>query len=321
MKPNVLLTGASGFVGGAILQHLCQQGHVVTAAVRSSSKKIVGAQTVVFVDSLDGKTNWRECLEHIQVVVHSAARVHVMTERDSDPLGAFRKVNVEGTLNLARQAASAGVKRFVFISSVKVNGEHTLEGEVFTADDAPAPVDPYGISKREAEDGLRRLALECGLEVVIIRPVLVYGPGVSANFYSMMHWLAKGIPLPLGRIRNRRSLVALDNLSHLIVSCVTHPAAANQTFLVSDGEDLSTPELLRRMGRALGRPARLLPVPALLLRLAAMAFGRRAMAQRLCGSLQVDIEKTRIMLDWHPPISVDEAIALTANDYLENSGR
>jgi len=321
MKPNVLLTGATGFVGGAVLRYLRDQGHAVTVAARASSKVADDALKVIRIDELDGQTNWRAGLENIQVVVHSAARVHVMVERDGDPLGAFRKVNVEGTLNLARQAAKAGAKRFVFISSVKVNGEATLEGRPFTADDTPAPTDPYGISKREAEDGLRQLARECGLEVVIIRPVLVYGPGVKANFQAMMRWLVKGVPLPLGCIDNRRSLVALDNLAHLVMTCTTHPAAANQTFLVSDGEDLSTPELLRRMGQALGRPARLLPVPALLLRLAATGLGRRALGQRLCGSLQVDMEKTHRVLDWRPPVSVDDAFALTAHDFLERSGR
>jgi UDP-glucose 4-epimerase len=248
----------------------------------------------------------------ITTVVHLAARVHVMRDTEAYPLAAFRVVNVVETLSLARQAAAAGVRRFVFISSVKVNGETTQPGHPFTADDAPAPLDPYGISKMEAEQGLRQIAAETGMEVVIIRPPLVYGPGVKANFSAMMRWLQRGVPLPLGAIDNQRSLVALDNLVDLIITCISHPAAANQTFLVSDGEDVSTSELLRRMGRAMGRPARLLPVPAGLLKLAATLAGRRDMAQRLCGSLQVDIEKTRQLLGWSPPLTLDQGLKKAA---------
>ena len=253
----------------------------------------------------------------VQIVIHAAARVHVMSESSADPLAEFRKVNVDGTLNLARQAVAAGVRRFIFVSSIKVNGEGTEPGKPYKADDAPAPVDPYGISKLEAEHGLLALAAETGMEVVIIRPVLVYGPGVKANFRSMMNWLNKGIPLPLGSIRNKRSLVALDNLVDLIVTCIEHPAAANQVFLVSDGEDLSTTELLRRMGAALGKPARLLPLPGAWLNGAACLLGKGAIAQRLCGSLQVDIEKTRRLLGWTPPVTVDEALRKTARHFLE----
>ncbi len=207
-------------------------------------------------------------------------------------------------------------QRFVFISTIKVNGEGTPLGQPYTADDVPAPVDPYGVSKHEAELGLMRLAEETGMEVVIIRPVLVYGPGVKANFLSMMRWLHKGIPLPLGAIHNQRSLVALDNLVDLIVTCLHHPAAANQTFLVSDGEDLSTTALLRRTAAALGRPARLIPVPVRVLRTAAHLLGKADFAQRLYGSLQVDISKTRELLGWSPPVSVDDALHKTARHFL-----
>lgn len=238
-----------------------------------------------------------------------------MNDTADDPLVEFRKANVDGTLSLARQAAAAGVQRFIFISSIKVNGEGTELGYPYRADDTPAPQDPYGVSKMEAEQGLRALAAETGMEVVIIRPVLVYGPGVKANFRSMMSWLRKGIPLPLGATGNKRSLVAVDNLVDLIATCIDHPAAANQTFLVSDGEDLSTTQLLQRMGSALGRPARLLPVPASLLQAGAAMLGRRAIAQRLCGSLQVDICKTRERLAWAPPVSVDDALRKTARAF------
>ncbi|CRM19961.1 UDP-glucose 4-epimerase [Pseudomonas sp. 25 E 4] len=240
-----------------------------------------------------------------------------MSDASSDPLTEYRKVNVVGTLKLAEQAAQAGVKRFVFISSIKVNGEGTRPGQPYTADDVPSPCDPYGVSKMEAEQQLRLLAQSTGMEVVIIRPVLVYGPRVKANFRSMMSWLNKGVVLPLGAIGNQRSLVALDNLVDLIVTCMTHPAAAGQTFLVSDGEDLSTTQLLRRMGAALGKPARLLPVPAMLLEWGAALIGRKSIGQRLCGSLQVDITKARDLLGWVPPTSVSEALKKTAASFKE----
>jgi UDP-glucose 4-epimerase len=238
-----------------------------------------------------------------------------MQEATADPLEEFRRANVQGTLNLARQAAAAGVRRFVFVSSIKVNGEATQLGSPFKADDTPAPLDAYGVSKMEAEQGLREIARQTGMEVVIIRPPLVYGPGVKANFAVMMRWLKRGIPLPLGAIHNQRSLVALDNLVDLLVTCLTHPAAANQTFLVSDGDDVSTTELLRRMGQALGCPARLMPVQVSLLKLAAAMVCKRDVAQRLCGSLQVDIEKTRRVLGWTPPISLDEGLKKAGEAY------
>lgn len=319
MSHNVLLTGASGFVGRAILELLLARGHAVVAALRQEPRDLNPLVKVARFDGLDSSTDWRAILVGVDTVIHSAARVHVMKETEADPLTAFRKVNVNGTLNLARQAVEAGVKRFVFISSIKVNGEGTPKGRPYFADDVPAPGDPYGVSKMEAEAGLRALAEETGLEVVIIRPVLVYGPGVKANFWAMMRWLDKGVPLPFGAIDNRRSLVALANLADLVLTCVDHPAAANQTFLVSDGEDLSTSELLRRMAGALGRPARLLPVPSVLLRWGATLLGRQSLSQRLCGSLQVDIEKTCSLLGWKPPVSVDEALGLTAQDYQEKT--
>lgn len=311
---RILVTGASGFIGGRLLEHLVHSGYPVVAALRSSKRCSESVQTVVVGDLLPC-TGWAEALCDVNVVIHCAARVHVMNEHAADPLDEFRRVNVQGTLQLARQAAKAGVRRFIFISSIKVNGEGT-EGTPYVADEPPAPLDPYGISKMEAETGLRSLAEETGMEVVIIRPVLVYGPGVKANFRSMMKWLCMGVPLPLGAIHNRRSLVALDNLVDLIVTCIDHPAAGNQTFLVSDGEDLSTTELLRRMGLALGKPVRLLPVPSTLLEGAAAMLGKKNVAQRLCGSLQVDISRTRDLLGWAPPVSVDHALRMTADHYL-----
>ena len=238
-----------------------------------------------------------------------------------DPLSEFRRINVEGTLRLAAQAAEAGVRRFVFISSIKVNGESTTPGQPFTPQQDPAPSDPYGISKWEAEQRLRSLSTASGMETVIIRPALIYGPGVKANFLNMMRWLHRGIPLPLGSVENSRSLVALDNLVDLIDVCLDHPKAVNETFLASDGEDLSTTDLLRRMSQALGRRARLLPVSSRILELVALALGKRSISQRLLGSLQVDISHTQTRLGWTPPISVDAALKMTAQHFLEQQER
>jgi nucleoside-diphosphate-sugar epimerase len=270
------------------------------------------------IKPLDGSNDWQEALTDVDVVVHAAARVHVMNEVALDPLAAFREVNVEATLNLARQAAKSGVKRFIFISSIKVNGEVTEPGVVYRADDEPAPLDPYGISKLEAEQGLKLLAASTGMEVVIIRPVLVYGPGVKANFLSMMRWLYRGVPLPFGAVHNLRSLVAIDNLVDLIVLCAEHPAAANQVFLASDGEDVSTTQLLRKLAHALGKPARLLPIPAELMSGAASLLGQQDLADRILGSLQVDISKNYQLLGWEPPVSLDKALGLTAQHFLDS---
>ena len=305
---RVLLTGASGFIGQALSRRLSADGYLVTTLSRDL------LSTVGESCAHQGRANQqaRSLLVDQECVVHLAARVHVMHETTTNPLAEFRRVNVDGTLNLARQAAAAGVRRFVFISSVKVNGESTQTGVPFTADDTPAPLDAYGISKMEAEQGLREIGAQTGMEVVIIRPPLVYGPGVKANFAAMMRWLKRGVPLPLGAIHNQRSLVALDNLVDLILLCLTHPAAAHQTFVVSDGEDVSTTALLRRMGQAMGHPARLIPVPSGMLKLAGALVGKSDVVQRLCGSLQVDIAKTQDLLGWTPPVSLDEGLRRTA---------
>lgn len=317
MSQSFFLTGATGFVGGAVMRRLLADGVRVTAPVRTGSNAINEDVAVVQFDAFEG-ANWRESLRGVETVIHCAARVHVMSDTDVDPLAAFRRINVEGTLNLAEQAAQAGVRRFVFISSIKVNGEGTPPGRPYTADDEPEPSDPYGVSKYEAEQGLFALSARSAMEVVVIRPVLVYGPGVKANFLNMMRWLDKGIVLPFGAINNRRSLVALDNLVDLIITAVSHPAAANQVFLVSDGEDLSTTQLLRRTAAALGRSARLLPVPAWILSTAASLIGKNALSQRLLGSLQVDIQKTRSLLQWTPPVSVDDALKAVATQYMSD---
>lgn len=268
------------------------------------------------VAGLGPDTDWRAALDGVDTVFHLAARVHVMHDTSADPLLEFRRANVQGTLQLARQAAALGVRRFVFVSSIKVNGEQTAPGRPFRADSTPAPVDPYGISKHEAERELLRLGGETGLQVAIVRPPLVYGPGVKANFRAMMKWLVRGVPLPLGAVANRRSLVALENLVDLLVLCAQHPQAPGQVFLASDGEALSTAELLRRLGRALGRPARLLPVPPALLAAALRLLGKRDFVHRLLGSLEVDNSAAREHLGWKPPLSVDAALTQAAQAYL-----
>ena len=309
----VLLTGATGFVGAALIERLARMGDGrIRACTRDAGAVFPDTVETFVIDDLSSQTCWDHAFDSVSVVVHAAARVHVMHETAADPLQEFRRVNVDGTLHLARCAARAGVKRFVFISSIKVNGEATLPGKAFSESDVPAPSDPYGISKLEAEQGLFALAEETGMEVVVVRPPLVYGPGVGANFLSMMRWLRRGVPLPLGAIQNRRSLVALDNLTDLVAVCTAHPAAANQVWLAADGEDLSTSQLLRRMGQALGKPARLLPVPVWMLSTVCAVIGRRGFAQRLCGSLQVDISKARLLLGWVPPLSVDEGLRRAA---------
>jgi nucleoside-diphosphate-sugar epimerase len=312
---TTLVTGANGFVGSALCARLHSDGTEVRGAVRSLSSLPDGVEAIA-MGGLLAETDWTVALRSVDQVVHLAARVHVMNDKSTDPLAEFRQVNVEGTANLARQAAASGVCRFVYLSSIKVNGESTEVGQPFTADDVPAPEDFYGVSKYEAELALRQIADETGMEVVIIRPPLVYGPSVKANFESMMRWLLRGVPLPLAAVtQNRRSLVALDNLVDLIMTCLSHPAAVNQTFLVSDGEDLSTAGLLGRMGAALDKPARLLYMPTSILKLGAQFVNKPGIYQRLCGSLQLDIAKTRQLLAWTPPVSVDEGLRRAAEGF------
>lgn len=302
-----LVTGANGFVGEPLCTELFRRGHLVRAASRSAYAESDGFERAT-IGSIDGATDWSAALRDLDVVIHLAARVHIMKDSAADPLAEFRKVNVAGTLNLARQAAAAGVKRLVFVSSVKVNGEYTSPGQAFTESDLPAPQDAYGVSKHEAELGLRQIAVESGIEVVIIRPPLVYGPGVKANFAALMQAVRRGWPLPLGAVHNQRSLVALDNLVDFIVTCTSHSQAANQTFLVSDGHDLATSDLVRGLACATGVPARLVPVPILALLAGAALLGKRDAVQRLCGNLQVEIAKARDLLGWAPPVSVDEGL-------------
>jgi nucleoside-diphosphate-sugar epimerase len=309
---RALVTGATGFVGAALCPVLAQHGYAVRAARRALVPAAGRALDEVAVGDVGLDTDWSAALQDVQAVVHLAARVHVMRETATDPLAEFRRANVVATARLAREAAVAGVRRFVYVSSIKVNGERTV-GSAFTADGVPHPEDAYAQSKLEAEQVLREIGERTGLEIVIVRPPLVYGPGVKGNFLSLLRWVDRGLPLPLGRCDNRRSLVGITNLVDLLASCVVHPAAAGRVFLAADGEDLSTPELVRRLARVLDRRARLVPVPQSWLRVAASMLGRAGMYERLCGSLQVDIRDARQVLGWAPVLTVDEELARTAD--------
>lgn len=300
---NVLLTGATGFVGRRLAGVLVKNSLFhLTCVVRQPWEGRLGHE--LKTKALGPNVDWSDVLSGQNVIIHAAARAHVLRDDVDNPLEEYRKTNVEGTLNLARQAARAGVQRFIFISSIGVNG--SVSQQPFTEADMPGPSDYYAQSKWEAEQGLWSIHRETGLEIVIIRPPLVYGPDAPGNFATLVNWIRKGIPLPLGAVHNKRSFVALDNLVDLITACIEHPMAANQLFLAADGEDMSTSDLLRRVALAMGKRPRLVPIPSDLLVLAATMLGKKAVSERLMGSLQVDISKARNVLGWHPPLSVEE---------------
>ncbi len=314
---SILVTGSNGFVGRAVCAALIQKGHTVRAALRNSANLAIAGCEVAKVPSLEVAADWAEALRGITTVIHLVARVHVMQDEDSNPLEAFRSVNTAGAEHLARAAAASGVKRLVYVSSIKVNGEITVKGHQYSESNDPAPHDPYSISKWEAEQALWRVAQETGMEVVIVRPPLVYGAGVKGNFIQLLKVLAKQIPLPLASVCNQRSLVYVENLSDALVICATHPAAAGQTYLVSDGEDVSTSELLRCLGGAMGRPARLFSCPPKLLALGGRLVGKSDQVQRLLGSLQIDSGKIRRELNWKPPYSLQQGLQATAEWYRD----
>ncbi len=315
---KVLVTGASGFVGTALTRRLlAEPGYSVLGATRHAG--LATDAVPVRSPDLSGNADWRESLTGVDVVIHTAARVHVMNDTSTDPLAEYRRVNVEGTRALAMQAAQAKVRRLVFVSSIKVNGESTTFDVPFRPHDTPQPEDPYGLSKLEAEQALWRVAKETGLQVVVVRPPLVYGPGVKGNFQLLMRAVQRGLPMPLRSIQNRRSMIALDNLADLLCACVQHPDAAGRTFLAADAEDVSTPELVRQIGDATGRPAWLLPFPpAALVMLAALA-GRKSTAQRLCENLRVDASESTKILQWQPRTSMKQVLMQMASRQQEGA--
>ncbi|KZS54184.1 MULTISPECIES: UDP-glucose 4-epimerase family protein [Rhizobium] len=306
-----LITGAAGFVGGPLVERLHKERIWELAVTTRSAAASFPADVRHFPIEITSETDWTAALDGVDVIVHLAARVHIMDDRAADPLTEFRQINTAATLNLAEQAARAGVKRLVFISSIKVNGEEN--DRPFRHDDTPMPVDPYGISKLECEIGLQEISARTGIEIVVIRPPLVYGPGARGNFALLVGLVRKKIPLPFASLKNRRTLVALPNLVDLIVTGMTHPDAAGQTFLAGDGEDLSTPGLIEGIAAGLGVEPMLLPFPPALLQMGARVTGKSAVYQRLCGSLQVDISHARDVLGWSPVVTPREGLKLAVN--------
>ncbi len=315
---KILITGANGFVGLPLSEYLISAGHQVVGTLRSNDAlKILNPHfQLKVIGDIDEVTDWQDCLGGVECVIHLANRAHVMNEQSSNPLALYRKVNTAGTLNLARQASTAGVKRFIFMSSIKVNGESTLPGQALSPKDQHTPVDPYGLSKYEAELGLKLIAEQTGLEVVVIRPPLIYGPRVKANFLKMMRWVEGGMPLPFGAIQNQRSMLGLDNLINFIELCLTHPDAAGQIFLVGDDHDVSTTELLKEIAAAMDCPSRLLSIPQYYIENLLIILGQRHISERLCGSLQLDISLAKTRLAWRPPYTFKDQLKKTVLDYL-----
>lgn len=311
---NFLITGANGFIGQVLCDELLRQGQSIRAAVRSSNSQIEYIESVI-VGSIDGETDWTDALRGVDIVIHLAARVHVMEETAANPPAEYLKVNLQGTTNLAKQAATAGVKRFVYVSSIKVNGEHTNEGQPFTESDNPQPQDDYAISKWKAEQALMRISQETGLEVVIVRPPLVYGPSVKANFLTLIGLIHRGIPLPFGSIRNKRSFIYAGNLTDALIACAAHPAAAGQTFLVSDGEDISTSELVGQLADCMAKRKRLLKCPVWFLRMAGRVLGKASSMERLLGNLQIDNSTIRQRLGWKPRYTMRQGLQSTVDWY------
>jgi nucleoside-diphosphate-sugar epimerase len=314
---QTLITGSTGFVGRALIKSLNQKG-ISTLCVIRNNKYVDDFERTFEISDLSDNNDWSPILTDIDVIIHCAARVHVMNDKASNPLEEFRKVNTRATLNLAKQASNSGVKRFVFISSIKVGGESSKLGNPLTEDSDYVPSDPYGLSKYEAEQELLELAEHSEMEVVIIRPTLIYGPGVKANFETMMNWASKPIPLPFGAINNKRSLVSIDNLISLIEVCLTHPKAKNEIFYVNDGNDVSTSDLLRKLYKSFSNRTPLIPIPMSLINLLFKLIGKGGYSARLLSSLQVDISKAKTLLNWTPPHSVDDSIDKTVKHFIKS---
>lgn len=313
----VVVTGANGFVGSAVVMKLLIEKFIVRTVARSLNPFFSDRVSQFVINSISDKNDLSSVFCGAYAVIHTAARVHVMNRKQANELKEFRLVNLFGTINIANQAAKAGVKRFIYISSIKVNGEVTSIAKPFCYSDTPNPSDAYGISKYDAEEALRSISNKTGMEVVIIRPVLIYGPGVKGNFLSMMRFLYGSIPLPFACLKNKRSLVALGNLVDLIVKCIEHPLAANETFLVSDGEDLSVSDLIKMVSNHMGIQPILFKIPSSFIERIAALIGRRDISQRICGYLQVDITRTCRLLDWSPPIKVNDALKETVKNFIQ----
>lgn len=314
IKMKFVISGANGFVGRALCTELIRRGQHITPIIRSGNLLIENYKTIV-IGEINNETNWAQALRNADVIIHLAARVHVMRDNTADPLTEFLKVNLHGTSNLARQAACSGAKRFVYVSSIKVNGEKTNAMQSFTEGNEPSPQSPYSISKWQAEQELQHIAQETGLEVVIVRPPLIYGPGAKGNFARILTVIARHIPLPFSAVHNLRSLIYVENLVDALITCSTHPIAAGQTYLVCDGEDISTPNLLRQLGDALECPAHLFPLPPNWLEILGKLSGKSGAIERLLGSLQVDSGKIRRDLNWVPPYTLHQGLQKTAESY------
>jgi len=309
-----LVTGANGFIGRNLCAELVHLGHFVRAAVRNKDNSLEHVELSA-VGDMDGHTDWQGALSKIEVVIHLAARVHVMKDNANDPLSEFLRINLSGTSNLATQAAKAGVKRFVYMSSIKVNGDRTSGARLFTESDEPNPQDPYAISKSRAEQELKRIANETGLEVVIVRPPLVYGPGVKGNFINLMSAIDRGLPLPLAGANNMRSMIYVGNLVSALIACAQNPYAAGKTYLVSDGEDISIVNLVNRIAKLLNCKDGSFYLPVGLMKIVTALLGRSEQYERLFGSLKINDEKIRSELNWFPPYSMEQGLNETAKWY------
>jgi nucleoside-diphosphate-sugar epimerase len=316
---KILITGATGFVGRALFENLkLKKKYLIHLSTRTNQEKLFEGKKTFNVGEIDSNTNWNDALDGVDCIVHCATRAHTTEKKQTDSLNAYRRINVDGTRNLAKQAAGGGIKRFIFLSSIKVNGDGTIAAKSFKYNHISQPEDAYGISKWEAEQALLEISKQTGLEVVIIRPPLVYGEGVKRNFLRLLDLVYKQIPLPFAKINNLRSFIGLDNLIDLIICCIDHPKAGGKTFLVSDGEDLSTPDLIIKLSKFMDKSPRLFQVPQLIIQLIGRLFGKSSEIKRLFGSLRVDNSYTREILEWKPVLSLDESLAKTVRWYLKN---
>jgi len=316
---KVAVTGANGFIGTALTHKLCEKGYDVRGIVRSKERSLNrNSRLEIFaVGEINSDTNWNDALKGIDVVIHLASRVHKLNDASINPLAEYRRVNTDGTQRLAEISARAGVKRLIFISTIKVNGEKTA-GDAFTENHLAHPQDPYAISKWEAEQALHNISDATGLEIVILRLPLVYGQGVKANFLRLLDMVNKNIPLPLSMVNNKRSMIYIGNLVDAIIRCIEHPDAVNKTFLVSDGQDVSTPELIRMIAGAMGKKAKLFPCPLSLLKMIGKVAGKSDEIERLTGSLQIDTAKIRRELSWTPPFTMEQGLRKTADWFMSN---